>query len=177
MALKTFGEKNELQKAVILQVASQLRAADLPKINANFRKYDADNTGFLEGEELIEALKEVGCDAATAERVTKAVDLDQNGKIEYTEFVAACISLFDDRHEAYLWQVFKKLDKDGTGVLAHQEIVQLLMEGERNGLGKAPSRSEIQTIVDEMDTDKTGFIRFDEFCNYFNPHHLKQRGP
>mmetsp|Transcript_157010 Transcript_157010/g.277164 ORF Transcript_157010/g.277164 Transcript_157010/m.277164 type:complete len:706 (-) Transcript_157010:17-2134(-) len=176
LALKTFGERNELQKAVILQVASQLRAADLPKINAIFRKYDAGNTGFLEGEELVKALMEVGCDEETAQRSTKAVDLDQNGKIEYTEFVAACISLFDDRHEAYLWQIFKKLDKDGSGMLASQEIAELLLASERNGLGCAPSRSEIQAILEHMDTDKNGSIRFEEFCNYFNPHRARSRG-
>lgn len=169
-ALVEFTNKNELQKAVILQVASQLRAADLPKINAIFRKYDTDNTGFLEGEELINALGEVGCEEEMAKRAVKAIDMDQNGKIEYTEFVAACISLFDDRHEAYLWQIFKKLDKDGTGVLSHDQITEILMDGEKHGLGAAPSRSEITAIISQMDTAHSGVVRFEDFCNYLNPH-------
>merc|ERR1712139_409628 len=88
-ALFNFEKKNELQKAVTLQVAAQLRAADLPKINAIFRKYDADNTGCLESVELEKALQEMGCDAETATKAATAIDLDKNGMIEYTEFVAA----------------------------------------------------------------------------------------
>merc|ERR1719506_885870 len=81
-ALFNFEKKNELQKAVTLQVAAQLRAADLPKINAIFRKYDADNTGCLESEELEKALREMGCNQDTARRAAKAIDLDKNGLIE-----------------------------------------------------------------------------------------------
>jgi calcium-dependent protein kinase len=168
-ALFSFDRKNELQKAVTLQVASQLRAADLPKINAIFRKYDADNTGCLESDELIAALREMGCDAETASRAAKAIDLDQNGLIEYTEFVAACISMFDDRHEAYLWQIFSKMDKEGRGVLTHQDIEELLMEGQKHGLGFTPSRSEVTKYIEDMDTDRTGQIRFEQFVQYLSP--------
>lgn len=170
-ALFNFDKRNELQKAVTLQVASQLRAADLPKINAIFRKYDVDNTGSLEPDELERALCDMGCDQETAKKAAKAIDLDKNGLVEYTEFVAACISIFDDRHEAYLWDIFSKMDKEGRGALCHKEMENLLIDGRWLGMGFTPSRTEVLKYIEDMDVDQDGLIRFDEFVNYLSPHH------
>merc|ERR1712039_1166290 len=167
--------KSEFQKAIVLQAASQIRAADLPRINAIFRTYDRDNTGYLEGAELIKALTELGIDENTARRASNAIDLDNNGKIEYTEFVAGCISMFDNKLEDSLWQIFKKLDTDGSGQLTHSEIERLLRQGELKSLGFAPSGSEIQKIIQDLDTDRSGTVGFMEFCEYINPHKRRDR--
>jgi len=172
-ALIEFEKKNEFQKAIILQAASQIRSADLPRINAIFRKHDSDNTGYLEEKELVSALGEMGIEKSVAQRAFKAVDLAGNGKIEYTEFVAACISMYDNRLQDCLWQIFKKLDTTGKGVLTREQVTQVLADGELRGLGCAPSGCEIQAIVEGMDSDHNGFISFNEFCNYVNPHNAQ----
>merc|ERR1712217_927562 len=87
IALCEFGRKNEFQKAIMLQAASQIRAADLSNINTIFRTYDRDNTGYLDRNELIDALKALGIDDQTAKKAAENIDLDNNDKIEYTEFV------------------------------------------------------------------------------------------
>lgn len=168
-ALCNFDRKNELQKAVVLQVASQIRVADVPHITAIFRRYDTDNTGFLEGDELTKALGALGVSQEIAGRAIRAIDMDGNGRIEYTEFLAACMCIVDNQFEALLWQIFKKLDKDGTGDLSYREIKELLTDGELRGMGFAPSGSEVEKIVQEMDPEGRGRITFEDFCRYCNP--------
>lgn len=168
-ALCDFHERNEFQKAVVLQAASQLRACDVPEINALFRRYDENNAGFITIQALLEVLKSMGVDDDHAQRAAYAIDLDQNGKIEYTEFVAACISQFDTRLEACLFQIFSRLDKDNSGELARKEVMQLLQDGELRGLGFTPSGTEIQNMLNEMDPRRTGRISFEDFARYCNP--------
>lgn len=44
-SLCQFHERSDLEKVVRMQVASQLSAKKLPKLNAIFKKYDQDNSG------------------------------------------------------------------------------------------------------------------------------------
>jgi len=165
-ALRDFSDKSELQKAILLQVASQLRAADVPRINSVFRKFDKDTTGYLDMDEMKEALLSMGFDKRSVEVVASAIDLDKNQKVEYTEFVAACIPLTDPRCEAVLHSIFGRLDTSNSGTLSHDSIKQLLQTSELKGMGFSPSGVEIEGIIREMDANGTGRISFKDFAAY-----------
>lgn len=88
-----------------MQVASQLSATKLPNLNLIFHKYDKNNNGTLSMDELASALEELGVDPSTCARAAEALDVDQSGEVEYTEFVAGCLNFFDDQLDTMLWQV------------------------------------------------------------------------
>jgi len=130
-ALVRYKAKNEFQKSVILQVASQVKAADVPGIASLFRKYDADNSGYLEMSEMVSVLCELGISRSIAEEAADAIDLDKDGRIAFTEFLAACMSNDTESLDAYLKPIFTKLDKDGSGTLTVDEIMKLLAKVSR----------------------------------------------
>lgn len=66
-------------------------------------------------DELALALQELGVEPSTCQRAARALDLDQSGEVEYTEFVAGCLNFFDDNLDHMLWQAFQRFDTDGSG--------------------------------------------------------------
>jgi len=166
-ALKNYSKKNDLEKAVMLQVASQLNTSSLGKLNIIFEKVDKDHSGTLDKHEFFNAMEELGVDKKTSREAYMAMDLDGNGSIAYTEFVAGCLSLFREEFEQMLWQAFISLDENRDGELSVPEVTKILSRGQDLGLGCSPDENQIAKMVKVMDTDNSGFICFSEFKNYF----------
>lgn len=163
-------ERSDLEKMVRMQVASQLSSTKLPKLNAVFKKYDANHNGLLSMDELTAALMELGVDEATSLRAAEALDVDQSGEVEYTEFMAGCLNFFDDHLDNMLWQAFTRFDLDGSGKLSVDEIAELLRRGQEVGLGTlAPDEAQVKAMVAKLDKNADGEIDFDEFRRFFTP--------
>ncbi|CAD7975939.1 unnamed protein product, partial [Amoebophrya sp. A120] len=140
------------------------------KLNAIFKKYDVDNNGTLSMEELAQALQELGVEQSTCHRAAQALDLDQSGEVEYTEFVAGCLNFFDDNLDHMLWQAFQKFDKDGSGSLSVTEIAELLSKGSEMGLGTlSPDANQVKAMIAKLDTNADGEVDWDEFRRFFTP--------
>lgn len=168
-ALKQYTKKNDLEKAVMLQVASQLSTNSLGKLNEIFQKVDTDHSGTLDMGEFLFAMEELGVEKKSAKEAYSSLDLDGSGKIEYTEFVAGCLSLFKDQFEEMIYQAFVSLDVNRDGELSTDEVRGILSQGDQFGLGATPDAAQIQKMISVMDTDKSGRINFTEFKNYFLP--------
>lgn len=165
-----YHERSDLEKMVRMQVASQLSATKLPKLNLIFQKYDTNNNGTLSMDELALALEELGVDPSTCARAAEALDVDQSGEVEYTEFVAGCLNFFDDNLDTMLWQAFCKFDHDRSGKLSVDEISQLLSKGQELGLGTlAPDQSQVKAMIAKLDKNSDGEVDFDEFRKFFTP--------
>lgn len=57
-------------------------------------------------------------------------------------------------------EVFAMFDKDGDGTIDSAELGTVMAS-----LGVNPSATELQEMIEEVDTDKNGTIDFNEFCN------------
>lgn len=65
----------------------------------------------------------------TNEDIKKAMevmDSNQNGYIDYTEFIAACLSSYNYLKESNLVTAFSYFDKDGNGTISREELGQVL---------------------------------------------------
>ena len=121
-------------------------------------------------DELTAALMELGVDEATSLRAAEALDVDQSGEVEYTEFMAGCLNFFDDHLDNMLWQAFTRFDLDGSGKLSVDEIAELLRRGQEVGLGTlAPDEAQVKAMVAKLDKNADGEIDFDEFRRFFTP--------
>lgn len=60
-------------------------------------------------------------------------------------------------NEAYLKQVFDMFDKDGSGKIDNDEVVELL-QGE--GIGNIVPKEAISKAIEEIDADGDGEIDF-----------------
>ena len=65
-------------------------------------------------------------------------------------------------HKSQIMQEFKKLDKDGSGFLSHEElrtwIVELAKEIDMN-----MTENDIDMLISKVDKDKDGQISVEEF--------------
>jgi calcium-dependent protein kinase len=72
-----------------------LNSTDVENLRQQFQKIDTDNSGFIEANELEIALKKAEKEAHSKElhAILKELDYNGNDKINYTEFLAATISI------------------------------------------------------------------------------------
>jgi len=54
---------------------------------------------------------------------------------------------------------FSLFDADGNGTISISELHEVM-----KSLGQNPTKTEIEDMVNEVDTDRNGSIDFDEFC-------------
>lgn len=88
-----------------------------------------------------------------------SIDTDKNGKINYNEFVAACLQNSVLHNEKYLKYVFQSFDKDKSGKISKKEFKEILTEA---GVTQISGKL-IDDLVETCDKDKDGEINYLEF--------------
>ena len=94
------------------------------------------------------------------EAIFKNVDNDNNGFLEYEEFIRACIDkkkLLDDK---YLKFAFDFFDNDGSGQITIKELKTIFCGGGDHEV----SANVMKQLVGDIDDNGDGQISFDEFC-------------
>ena len=86
------------------------------------------------------------------------LDGDNNGFIEYEEFLRACVDKKEILTESNLKYAFKFLDHDGSGKLNVQKIVYSFMNKENKMFEMSVSKD-----ISDFDEDGDGEINFNEF--------------
>ncbi|KAF5778763.1 putative EF-hand domain pair protein CML [Helianthus annuus] len=68
----------------------------------------------------------------------------------------------DDEDKEERDRIFGKFDANGDGKISSSELGEALKT-----LGSV-TPEEVQTMMDELDTDGDGFISYEEFTNFYN---------
>lgn len=99
-----------------------------------FHKIDKDNTGFINANELEEAVRESGqtWQAEEIKQTIAKVDYYGNGKINYSEFLAATVSAKHFLTEEKLQALFKHFDTDNSGVISMDNIREAMSKAGKN---------------------------------------------
>eukprot|EP00358_Blepharisma_japonicum_P004273 CAMPEP_0202954812 /NCGR_PEP_ID=MMETSP1395-20130829/51154_1 /ASSEMBLY_ACC=CAM_ASM_000871 /TAXON_ID=5961 /ORGANISM="Blepharisma japonicum, Strain Stock R1072" /LENGTH=102 /DNA_ID=CAMNT_0049670647 /DNA_START=1011 /DNA_END=1316 /DNA_ORIENTATION=- len=84
-------------------------------------------------------------------------DLDNNGYIEYTEFLTAAMDWRKNLNKEKLYGVFKIYDNDCNGKISLDDLKESLGGNERN-------HYDFIKILKEADINGDGEIDFDEFA-------------
>lgn len=159
--------QTDFEKTVLMKVATQLSIPEMRNISDVFMKYDTDCSGYLAQHELVAMLRELGVpptDAAEAACSRAGPD----GRVNYTEFVSACIAKSGEQLRHQLWGAFTEYDKDGSGELSREEVAAVLMGGAMPQ-GAVPAGLDLEGIIRRLDTDGSGTISFKEFEQMFIP--------
>ena len=114
-----------------------LEPEDIQPLRDAFYQMDKDKTGFISVSELKEAVSttQLKMTDEQIESIMKEVDHHGNGKINYSEFLAATISVKDFITEEKLWMIFKHFDVDDTNYISKDNIEQAMQK-----LGKQISK-------------------------------------
>lgn len=162
-AMKRYASACKLKKAVLIYMASRLTDNEIENLKKNFQSIDKNGDGMLSLTELKEAVNDTdGLPLSNVEEVFMTLDTDKNGKISYTEFIAASMEKNIFLNEAKLKEAFKLFDIDNSGKISRDEIISLL--------GGDKSSKELDKLFDKYDSNKDGEIDFEEFI-----HMMKKR--
>merc|ERR1712194_243010 len=121
-----------------------------------FIRYDPGNTGYITLEEFKTALDPDKLSDDEFKQVFKRIDTDKNGKISYTEFLAATIELHENIEEDRIWDAFEQIDSDNTGFISKENL--------RDLLGKDYTEERVNRMFEELNLeckcDKISFVEF-----------------
>jgi calcium-dependent protein kinase len=159
--LQSFHINNKLQEAVRTFITSQLVSIKETRILTEvFKTIDKNGDGKLSVDELIEMYSQtMGLEEARteAEKIMKEVDSDNNGFIDYSEFLRVSLDSKKILSTQNLQKAFQMFDKDGSGKISAKELKSVL-----NG-GKQSDEGIWNELVGAVDLDGDGEIDLNEF--------------
>lgn len=96
-----------------------------------FKKMDTNHDGVLSQDELKQGFAQMGLSnpQKEAERILNEIDLDQNGFIEFSEWVTASIDKKQMIESKRLIAAFNMFDRNKTGTITEEEILELVGGG------------------------------------------------
>jgi calcium-dependent protein kinase len=159
-ALKSYDANSVLKKEAMNILIKMLKDDEIEDLREQFRAIDKDYTGTISPKELEEAIRAAGKNVTADEikRIISKVDYLQNGKINYSEFLAATISARTVITNEMLWALFKHFDTDNSGYISSENIKESLEKA-----GRSVTDEEVNNILTQHDIAKNGQITFDEF--------------
>ena len=125
--LKQFSGANKLKKAALTSLVKMLHIKDTENLTHQFEIIDGNNTGFIEIDELETAIKLANFDLNSEEikNIVEELDLIGNHKINYSEFLAATVSVKEILTHDRLEILFKQFDIDNLNLITEQNIKQV----------------------------------------------------
>merc|ERR1719482_2373343 len=97
------------------------------KIVHIFQAFDENRDGSISKEELQKGFSRLGMkDQGLLENMFKALDVDQNGVLSFSEFAAGCLLMFKDLLEGRFRALFRRHDKDCDGLMNKEEVEAFL---------------------------------------------------
>jgi calcium-dependent protein kinase len=161
--LRRFKSRDVFSKAVLHVVAGLLDDTDVCSHRGAFLALDADGDGRLSPAELREGLAQSGLGLSEQEllEILDGVDVNGNGTIEYTEFLASTVDMSKCWEEGMCQHVFDVFDWDGDGHISRQDLVCLV---QNRRLSHAIG-AESQAIIDALETSGDVSLNLTEFTN------------
>jgi calcium-dependent protein kinase len=155
-----FKTTNKLQTCILAFLTHQSSTTEkIRDLRQLFEEIDKDKDGKLSRSEVKQAIEDFGSSLRlTVDEIFMQCDFDQNGFIEFSEFVTAVQSKELEYTGHNLRKAFLALDKNGDGKISKDEVREVL--GDLNDEG-------IEQVFQQLDKDGSGEIDDVEFFEAF----------
>jgi len=117
------------KKTTLTFLASRIPEEQIENLRKAFIKIDVNGDGVLSKDELVVGVSKVkGCSIKDEDwdLVIQLMDTNNNGNIDYTEFIAGCMQSYVYLKENNLKHAFEYFDKDGNGTITLEELKEAL---------------------------------------------------
>merc|ERR1719174_2501398 len=117
------------------------------KIVSIFQAFDENKDGSICKEELHKGFARLGMkDQGLLENTFKALDVDHNGTLSFSEFAAGVLLMFKDLLEARFRALFRRHDKDCDGMMNRDEVEAFLSIARKISKKEAHSREIVSKL-------------------------------
>lgn len=158
------------QRAMVIKEATQLPAAKLRQLEQTFREMNVSHTD-IGIADLKRALEISGMEPAQAGEAAALLfethDADHNGKLSWTEFVAAMLPADGELFSLSLRMAFQRFDANLDGMLERKEVKLVLESGEVELGTLTPGKRKIERILDDLFPNVQDKLHYEDFEEYF----------
>lgn len=161
--LKKYRTSSVIQEAALAYLVHNYPQLD-EIVNACklFNQMNTSGNGKLTKEELLKGLEKKIHKKTLKEDVDEIfeeMDSNNNGYIEYEEFVRAAIDKTIFLTDNFLKFAFKYFDKDGSGQISYNEIAEIFGDS----IAKGDVKESLKAIINQVDINGDGKISANEF--------------
>ena len=152
-SLKKYRVKSKIQSEAHAIIVKCLNINQIKDMKETFMALDREKNGFLSFQEVEQGLLAAGYPMAAheIEEILRHADFKKDGRINYSEFLAATLesrALLDDD---VIWSVFNRFDVDSTGVITEANLKEALQRA-----GRQVSQSNIHDMMAEVGAEEQG---------------------
>ena len=164
--LKTYKRDSIIQEVALAYLVHNFpQMKEVVTANKLFHQIDLDGDGKINKNDLLKGLRNKTDSKALEKDIDKIyrnIDMDNNGYIEYEEFVRAAVSKEKFINENILKFAFKYFDKDDSGEVTRSELEAVFKQGisDQNKMQEA-----LDKIINEVDENGDGIIQYEEFVH------------
>mmetsp|Transcript_17306 Transcript_17306/g.27040 ORF Transcript_17306/g.27040 Transcript_17306/m.27040 type:complete len:145 (-) Transcript_17306:75-509(-) len=135
---------------------------DLRKV---FDMFDYDKSGEIDAQELEQVFKVMNIHVSPEQIKNLLVEVDVDGRTDMLNFFEFKQILQQTKSTRYtsrqLRKAFQLYDVDGDGYISAMDLRKSMMS-----VGHRMSDAEIRMMIQAADTNKDGFVSFEEFVNF-----------
>ena len=156
---KGFVRGPAMKKMSLLYIASRLDENEIENLKKVFKSFDKCSDGQITYDELKQGLIQFNNTKLTENDIKdlfSQIDVDQNGKIDYTEFIAATVQESNYNKKEKIFEAFSMFDKDNSGFITKDEILNALK-------AQKSQEKEIEKYIQDVDKNGDGKIDYKEF--------------
>jgi len=139
----------------------KLTAEQEAELKDAFQLFDTEREGSISGHELKVCLRALGFHVSKKEAnsLVEEFDVEDTGRIQLQDFLTIMARKHGERDpREEVARAFQLFDEDGTGKITLRNLRRVARE-----LGESLSEDELQSMIDEFDTDLDGKISRQEF--------------
>ena len=157
---KEFSEENNLKKVVLYFIATRLNEKEIKELSQLFKDFDTNLDGQISLEEFEKGFlkyksKNKLLNQNDIKHIFDTVDINKNGKIDYSEFIAATLEGRKEIVEKRLLETFSVYDKQNTGKIKKENLIKALH------IDESLKEKGLEKLIDEMSKDD--LIDYNEF--------------
>lgn len=153
-----YSQLSDFEKLALQAVARKMTMEEAEQIQTAFVEMDTDHTGLVSYKEMKRFLGRLYPEG-DIQKLFQNIDVDASGKINYTEFLAACMAVNGSLSIQRLREAFDTLDTDDSGRIDLDNLIQLM--------GEEADESYVRQVLEEGDLTGDGMISWDEFLTLF----------